>query len=79
MICPSPYLFGIFLIKINQMIIIVVTSLAQDLIGSGVSVLVLNMETHFWLNVMRNIKMTVYRLDLISSQISDQDVNWVGL
>ena len=61
------------------MIIIVVTSWAQDLIGFGVSVLVLNMETHFWLNVMGNIKMTVYRLDLISSQISDQDVNWVGL
>ena len=45
------------------MIIIVVTSLAQALIGSGVSVLVFNMVTHFWLNVMGNIKITVYRLD----------------
>ena len=41
------------------MIIIVATSLAQALIGFGVSVLVFDMVTHFLFNVMGNIKITV--------------------
>ena len=41
------------------MIIIVVTSLEQALIGFGVSVLVFDMVTYFLLNVMGNIKITV--------------------